>query len=232
MKEPSVALRRLLRLWERALFWVFPRRCAWCGAVTEACLALCPRCEAKAAPNDFAIPTAQPQHIACYAYRSPARKQFSQLKFQGKRGLAPSLGCTMAEALLASGVLDAPIEALVCCVPMTQTQQAARGYNQSLLLARAVARQVGAVFAPQLLCKTRETGTQHGLPAHERALNVAGAFAVAENAALQGRRVVLCDDVITTGATLRSCAEALRVAGALEVICLTFLQTVKEDKFQ
>ncbi|MDR3314791.1 MAG: hypothetical protein LBS96_10130 [Oscillospiraceae bacterium] len=230
MKNQSAALRRLLLLWERALFWIFPRRCAWCGGVTEPDCALCTDC---AVAGEGALSSALADAVrvfSCYQYRSPARRQFSQLKFYGKRGLAPSLGRTMAECLRQSAApqFDGKTnDWLVTAVPMTQTQQRARKYNQSLLLARAVARQLGAQFAPNLLQKTRETGTQHGLPARARKANVADAFSVGEPNAARGRRVVLCDDVVTTGATLRVCADALRAAGAAEVICLTLLQTVQ-----
>lgn len=214
------------------LFWVFPRRCAWCGGVTEADCALCPSCEAMGGerpgvPAPAWLYTDDPPTVSCYTYRSRARRQFADLKFNGKRGLAPSIGRTMAEALLASGLAPDPDRLLVCCVPMTEKQRGTRGYNQSLLLAKAVAGHLGAEFAPGLLLKIRETGKQHGLPSRLREENVAGAFAAARAEAARGQAVLLCDDVITTGATLRVCRDALAAAGASEVLCLTFLRTVK-----
>ncbi len=223
---------RLLRLWERALFWVFPRRCAWCGGVTEAAYALCPACEAKCAgesetqerqagENRGGVPV-----VSCYFYRSAARRQFFALKFNGKRGLAPSIGRTMAEALLAANLARVP--ELICFVPMTRRQLQDRGYNQSQLLARAVARHLELPLAPSLLLKTRETGKQHGLPARQRENNVAGAFAAGESDMIRGRRILLCDDVVTTGSTLQVCVGALLAAGAAEVVCLTFLRTTRK----
>jgi len=104
----------------------------------------------------------------------------------------------------------------------------ARGFNQSELLAKSAARWLGADYAP-LLRKTRETQTQHDLPAAQRQDNVTEAYDVAIPNKITGRCVVLCDDICTTGATLRVCAAALEEAGAREVICLTFLRTELEE---
>ncbi|MDR2524681.1 MAG: double zinc ribbon domain-containing protein [Oscillospiraceae bacterium] len=210
------------RHFENALLWFFPRRCAFCGGVTEPHAALCADCQATA-EEDFGA-QAMDGVISCFAYRSPARRGFAHLKFEGRRALAPSIGRTMAEAFLQASP-GAAADVLVCCVPMTPAQLRDRGYNQSLLLARFAARNLTAVFAPSLLRKTRETGTQHGLPAREREKNVRGAFAAESTAA--GKRILLCDDVVTTGATLHACKTALLEAGAAQVMLLTYLYTVK-----
>ena len=196
-------LSRLERLW----LWFFPRRCVWCGGVTEPGTMLCTACEPEAAPQrlaDALLPGTRIPLVSVFSYHSKAKGIFLRLKFSGMRKAAPHIGYAMGDALKRS--LDKPAQWVLCPVPMTTKQIEARGYNQSALLA-----------------KRRETRTQHSLPAAQREENVSGAYAAAGK--IKGRRIVLCDDICTTGATLRACCGALREAGAKEIVCLTFLRT-------
>ncbi len=108
---------------------------------------------------------------------------------------------------------------LIVPVPMTRWRLARRQFNQAALLAREVAHSSGVPFDPFLLVKIKSTPTQVGSSAAQRAANVAGAFAVpaAMRDRLRGRKVVVVDDVITTGATVGACARALRMAGAARI---------------
>jgi ComF family protein len=94
-----------------------------------------------------------------------------------------------------------------------------RRFNQAAILAQEVARLGGLDFEPRALVRTRATETQVGLTRQERRRNVTGAFAVMprRKAALAGRKVLLIDDVVTTGATVAACTRALRRAGAVNV---------------
>jgi ComF family protein len=102
-------------------------------------------------------------------------------------------------------------------VPLHPSRLAERGYNQSSLLARRVARHLGAPFAPLALARARDTPKQATLDREARLANVAGAFRVREPTRVYGRAVLLVDDVSTTGATLAACAQALQAAGASAV---------------
>ena len=208
----------------------FPRRCVWCQGVTEALRMLCPDCEAQAGSKRLAPELVRDTRfplVSVFGYHTQASRILLGVKYHGGRKNAHSIGYAMAEALAQAGLADE--DALFCAVPMTERQVKARGFNHSELLARAAARWLGVEYAP-LLCKTRETETQHDLPAAQRDKNVAQAYAVAMPEKIAGRRVVLCDDICTTGATMRVCAAALREAGAGEVICLTFLRTELEEE--
>jgi ComF family protein len=101
-----------------------------------------------------------------------------------------------------------------------------RGFNQSLLLARQVSRKYDVPVDPFLLDRRRETLTQTELTEEERRRNVRGAFETDPKKSLKGRRVLLVDDVYTSGATVNECSRVLMRAGAREVTVLTLARTI------
>ena len=116
---------------------------------------------------------------------------------------------------------DASAVDLVVPVPLHPTRQRERGYNQAQLLARDIARRLGKRCLSDALARTRQTETQTHLTASARASNVRNAFASVRPARYQGKRLLLIDDVMTTGATVSEASRALKEAGAASVIVLT-----------
>lgn len=118
---------------------------------------------------------------------------------------------------------------LIAPVPLHPRRLLARRYNQAALLAHALAREVGRPAAPDLLVRQRRTRSQGGLSATARRRNMQGAFRLgaAHTDAVRGARVVIVDDVLTTGATVEACARTLRRAGASEVTVLTVTRVVR-----
>lgn len=109
---------------------------------------------------------------------------------------------------------------LVVPVPLAPKRQRERGYNQAELLAHAIAGKLGIPFVPSAAKRIRETRSQVGLSIVQRRDNVAGAF-WADPRHIDGKCVLLIDDVLTTGATLNACALALRHAGASKIVAMT-----------
>ena len=149
-------------------------------------------------------------------HESRLRQGIHALKYSGLRVLAGPLAEAMAEVWWRE-----PLPAhLIVPVPLHRARLRHRGYNQSLLLARELRARIGLPVRSDLLARRRNTRSQVGLSTHERWENVSGAFHCI-GPSLQGAKVLLVDDVLTTGATLEASAAALREGGAGEVWALT-----------
>jgi ComF family protein len=145
-------------------------------------------------------------------YEGVIREAINQFKFYGLRRLAKPLG----NLLLG---FDFPAVDGVIPVPLTIRRLRERGFNQSLLIARIIAKEIRVPLLMDVLVKKNETPPQIGLTARERLLNLRNAFAVKGN--VKGLRLLLVDDVMTTGATVTECSEQLMKSDAEEVIVMT-----------
>jgi ComF family protein len=150
-------------------------------------------------------------------YEGALMEAIHLLKFRGTRRLARPL------STMISG-LDLPEDAdVIMPVPMTRTALVKRGFNQSALVAAGVGRERGISLRLDLLHKIKETPPQLGLSRRARLSNLRGAFSAEPG--VKGLRVIVLDDVITTGATMRECARALKRAGAAEITALSSART-------
>lgn len=149
-------------------------------------------------------------------FSGPLRQAIHGFKYGGLRALAPALGEILYDCWSAE---PWPVDVIVP-VPLHPHRLRERGYNQSVLLARELARRTGLPIADQTLLRIAPTRPQVTLSAAERAENVRAAFRCCDHR-LSGLSVLLVDDVLTTGATLRSCAEALLQGQARAVWGLT-----------
>jgi ComF family protein len=172
----------------------------------------------------IADPPAYARARAAVRYDEVARTLVHALKFQDRTDLAPAMGRWMAHA--GKALLDDAD--LLVPVPLHWRRGFSRRYNQSGALARAIGRQSGVPVATDALRRIRSTAHQIGLSRAERAANVQGAFQVPKEnkAEVQGRRLVLVDDVLTSGATVDACARALLRAKAASVDVLVFARVV------
>jgi ComF family protein len=234
-----------------ALDWLYPRHCHHCGRSLHEGRAriLCGACFRELVAGRIAgtlcelcgLPLAGEQgsgalcltcrterrHFdlarALFAYRGPASSVIRAFKFEGEF----SLGAQFLEAALERGWLPpgiGPAE-VVLPVPLHRRRRRERGYDQASLLARVLARRLGTRFVSRALVRTRYTSQQALLPAARRWDNVRGAFAVRAPASVRGRRVLLVDDVMTSGTTADECAKVLKRAGAAHIQVLTLART-------
>jgi ComF family protein len=142
-----------------------------------------------------------------------------------KYGRDPSLANALGVALTESVSLDRSYDVVVP-VPLHISRLRWRGFNQAVLLARPLVRRHSLYFNPFLLRKVRATTPQVGLARSSRKANIRGTFCAASKADLQGTKVLLLDDVITTGATANECARTLLGAGAILVDVLSLMRAL------
>jgi ComF family protein len=213
-----------LECWSRIDYRVGPS-CPGCGRIhpgpEDDVLdgLLCGACRVRHPPFEAGISMAW--------YRDPTRAILRSLKFGRRPELARPLA-RRAHAFLGARPSGPPAADLVVPVPLPTLRRLRRGYNQSEEVARHLARRLGIPMAGRLLSRRLQGRPQAGLRAAERERNVHGAFRIRRPGRLRGRRVLLVDDVWTTGATLRACARALLQGGAEGIVAFS-LARVPDD---
>jgi ComF family protein len=189
---------------------VAPMRCAACDVLVAPRHLFCAACASsvmRAGPQ-------APLEDAVFDYGGAVATAIARFKYAGRSDLAARFAGVMAGA--ADREHHRAIE-LVVPVPLHPSRLVERGFDQAALLALPVARRWGIPCAPRALLRTRPTPPQASLDRAARAANVADAFRCALPEKVRGRRILLVDDVRTTGATLGACVDALDRAGAREV---------------
>ena len=188
------------------------------GAAGEARCGLCRRIEPPFA------------RAAAYgSYETGLRELIHLLKYGGVRPAANVLGRMLAEAI-ATLEPELPADSVaVIPVPLHRTKLRQRGFNQAELIARQAAKRLRLPLKPVLLKRTKARPDKHILSNEERWRIVRGAFATRPGSQVDNKRVLLVDDVMTTGATLDACAAALLEAGAKSVVGLTVARVVRRE---
>ena len=201
---------------------VAPSRCASCEEYVGPRVLFCGGCGVSVMRADE-----QPagQH-ALFAYGGAVATAIVRLKYAGRSDLATRFADVLADSALS---LSDDVD-IVVPVPLHVRRLAERGFDQAALLAGPVARRLGVAHAPRALLRHRETPKQASLDRSARTSNVEAAFRCTSPARIEGRRVLLVDDVRTTGATLSSCAEALREGGASSVLSLVLASRDRGEK--
>ena len=223
---------------------LYPRRCIGCGVASpESFRYICWDCWSDAArvQSPFCKLCGDPvagaieHEFTCYACaektpafdaaRSAARYEgvvgeaLRQLKYEQALWLAPDLA-QLLDSCIQAEYSDHSFDALVP-VPLYHVRRRERGYNQSTLLAQALGRRIDRPTHPRWLRRIRPTISQTNLTAHARLSNVIGAFQYRKEEQIAGKKILLVDDVMTTGATVNACATALKKGGAASVYVMT-----------
>ena len=201
----------------RLLEWVFPRKCILCRSIlgkdeTDLCRAC------RTDQPEYPYGKKKVPHVAeltaVWRYEGNVRRSIHRYKFGGARHYADAYGRLLAMRISR----DLPPADIITWVPVSRKRRRARGYDQVELLAKVVGPELG-IPVEQLLEKFRDNRANSGLktPAERRA-NVLGVYRAIDPVAFRGKRVLLLDDIVTTGATASECARVLLTAGAEEVI--------------
>ncbi|MBQ9228614.1 MAG: ComF family protein [Eubacterium sp.] len=229
-------------VWDKCLYVLYPKRCALCGEVIELDGVLCNECmnteritgkicrkcgrevadccckKEKFSPGYKAF-------CAPYYFDGSMRVGIYRLKNSGYTQLAQGMATEIADTVRRR-FPDVTFDA-VTFVPMRRLRQHKRGYNQSALLAEAVAEHLG-IPCEAYLKKVKHTFSQRLLSSERRKLNLYGSFAVTDRQAIAGKTILLVDDVKTTGYTLSECAVTLNAAGVGAVYATAFTLTAKK----
>lgn len=200
---------------ERILDLVYPPRCPFCARLDAR--GLCDDCKRSLPRTEHPLRTGEGfgKCAAPLRYEGAVREALLRLKFGGARAVAKDCGAILAECAAAElgGEFDR-----VTFVPVSKRRRRKRGYDQAELLARAAAR-LWDTEAETLLRKRRDNPAQSSLGAEARRGNVAGMYEPLHRERIEGGRILLIDDIITTGSTLAECARTLKAAGAASVVC-------------
>lgn len=212
----------------------YPNRCAGCGKVISVDMDWCAECEGDI--HDIFAPVCgkcglNAERCICstqkvfnwdliaapFYYDGAVREAIQRFKFDDN----PKLSVLFAKYMQPSVEMQCSVDTidLIACVPMTEKNKRARGYNQSELIAKELSKSMSIPFYPDLIKKVRDTKTQHSLSAQQRIGNVFGAYNVSKDISIDGKTVLLCDDIKTTGATLAECSKILKFSGAEKVYC-------------
>lgn len=229
---------------DRLLSILYPPRCVCCGEVLPAGETLCEACEKRIVRIEAPVcllcgyslqdcgrkhpKTAYQEITAPFYYEEAVREGIHRFKFRDRPQSAIFFAREMAKSVREN--MPGISFDLIVCVPMLPAKEKKRGYNQSALLARELSALLGVPADCHALCKSIDTPAQHELKGAERKGNVFGVFEVPCPEAVEGKTVLLCDDVKTTGATLDECAKMLKFAGAKDVYCACIAVTRIQDK--
>lgn len=222
-----------MKLFRKILRLFYPQRCPYCGKVMEPFEESCGSCTGENTPGPggyFIKAPGEELSIFCcspWLYRGRHRQAVLNFKFNHRREYAEPLGVSMARC--AKEHFRERCFDLVCEVPLNRKRRKERGYDQSKLLAKEISRELRVSYQ-SLLEKPAQNRIQHKLSYEQRWENVKGVYRLKSNADVSGKRILLCDDIITSGATLWEAASVLRAAGAKEVCGLSFCRAVKEER--
>ncbi|MBO4323595.1 MAG: ComF family protein [Clostridia bacterium] len=183
--------------------------CDHCGRKTFAPISYCDACKGK--ENHFDIAR------SAFVYQKPINHAVQNLKYNNYKYLAREFASEMAKVYLKTFY---PCGAIVF-VPTSKKKVKERGYNQSELIARAVGEKLSLPVFDDVIYKSRDTESQVGLTQKERLINLSGSFSIKNRSKIAGERVLVIDDVLTTGTTADLVSEKLKAAGAEAVFVLT-----------
>ena len=208
----------------------FPEHCPFCDNIISPGEDWCADCRKQVAKTEDCCPYCGKPVCECkerkhldrvyslYFYEGSVRDAILKMKGDGRAAFCRSFGRILADRIPNEG-FD-----WITCVPMSKKELRKRGYNPQEWLAKYIAKEKGLCFRP-LLMKQRETEAQHTLPLAKRKTNLNGAFALSKQVEILGKRILLIDDILTSGATLEESARVLKEGGAASVFAAVIAVT-------
>lgn len=203
---------------DNALSFLFPKKCIFCKKYGDIiCLDCFKRIEKYEKVNIVCLKNKSLDFlIYFFKYEKLIRKLILEFKFLDR----PILSEIFVKIILKNKKICGKFKFydIIIPVPMYKTKKKYRGYNQTELIASKIANNLGIYYSNKLLLKTSNTKRQSSLGFIDRVNNVKSAFEISNKEFISGKKIILIDDIYTTGATLNECAKTLKLAGAKEVI--------------
>ena len=208
-----------MKLYYRLMNLLFPPKCILCRKLLlKEETDLCGSCRVEV--SGYPVRKTTPQFLDSFAavwyYEGSVRKSLLRFKFYGARSYGAPFGRLVAMKVLETGLEDFD---LLTWIPVSPLRKLRRGYDQVELIAKSAARELGLEAVPTLK-KIRHNRPQSGISHEaERRANVLGVYRVRNPEQIAGRKILLLDDILTTGATMSEASRVLKTAGAKEVHC-------------
>ena len=205
----------------------YPAKCPFCQDILKTGELLCESCkdqlQLRSILTDLELD--YKRHIdviSAFYYEGKIKDAVCDFKFKSRLDYTDFFADSMAKALkLNNKKLDFDF---ISCVPMSKKHKKERGFNQASVLAKKLSEVLGIPFL-EAVAKVKETKTQHTLSKAERLVNIKGAFSVLNKESLIGKSILFCDDILTTGSTIKECALVLYGSGVKEVLGVTVAKT-------
>lgn len=215
-----------MNLLETALDFIFPPVCGFCGELSEGYL--CTKCREDIIHSDIYLNQLDlyqdksifiDEHFYLFSYEEPIREKILQYKFEDKAYLAS----TIYEFFMNNEKLYGFLKKydIMIPIPISSSRKRERGYNQSELLARKISRMASIPIEMQVLKKVKHNQPQSSLNRQQRKQNVKNVYKVQNELKIQNKKILLFDDIYTTGSTANECARILKGAGSSTVGILT-----------
>ena len=210
-------------MFEKILDLIFPNVCGFCDKVNKN--SLCKNCELMLSKYEIncikkIINEKYFDYLCCLLkYENNVREKIIQYKFNEKSYLYKTFTKIIIKNKKIYGFLK--LYDIIIPVPMHKNKKAVRGYNQSELIAKEMSKNMGLSFENDVLIKTKNTQVQSLLKKTQRTDNVKNAFAINNNEKINNKKVILIDDIYTTGSTVNECSKVLKQAGAKEICVVT-----------
>ncbi len=223
---------------------LFPHRCAYCGRVVPSDKFVCdeckknlprivdPICEKCGRGKDKCICKKAQKYfksiVAPFYYSGIVRDGVHAFKFRHRIANAEEYGSEMSNTVI-ERYRDISFD-FITTVPLTDKSRRERGYNQCELLAENISKKLGVEFRKNVIVKIFDTHKQHRISPALRRGNLIGAFDVLVPSDVEGKVILLCDDICTTGETLNECSKMLWLYGAKEIYCVSLALTLPKNK--
>lgn len=201
----------------------FPDKCPYCNKILKLKMTECDSCRESFPqyPETKLIPSGE-ECVAPFIYDSAVRNSIIKYKFKGEKFNAKSYVKAISLAIEKSGYSGS--FDVVTYVPVTVRRMKERGFNQSEVLAEGIAVHFEKKYE-RLLKKIKDNRNQHELSSKEREKNIIGVYRAVNSEKIKGKRILLVDDIVTTGYTLSECCKVLKESGAQSVVCVAIAVT-------